>query len=133
MKRENGKLTIILILLISLVITAFSWSSPEGEYGDKFEGKDITPLGKITASPEQYIGKKVIVEGELFDVCQNMGCWFSIKDKTGAIYVDLQMGIKFTLPKNSNGYRALVFGEVTNEGGKTNLKLKGKGVRIFKK
>ncbi|MBI3815134.1 MAG: DUF4920 domain-containing protein [Nitrospinae bacterium] len=123
----------ILILLISLLITAFKWGSPAGEYGDKFEVKDIIPIREIMASPEKYMGKKVVVEGELFDVCQDMGCWFSIKDKTGAIYVDLQMGIKFTLPKNSNGYRALVLGEVTNEGGKTSLKLKGKGVKILKK
>lgn len=134
MKRENEKLTVVVVLIIFLTATAFSWGgSPAGEYGDKFKVEKIIPIGEIMAAPDQYMGKMVVVKGKLFDVCQDMGCWFSIKDKTGAIYVNLNMGIKFTLPKKSNDYIALVFGKVTNEGGKTALKLRGKGVKILEK
>lgn len=133
MKKGIVILAVFGALILFLGVTDFFRGSLAGEYGDKFMGKDIIPIGEITASPDKYMGKTIVVKGELFDVCQDMGCWFSIKDRTGAIYIDLNMGIKFALPKKSNGYKAVVMGKVTNESGKTALKLKGQGVRILEK
>jgi hypothetical protein len=133
MKKGIVIFTVFAALVLFLGTTDFFGSSSAGEYGNKFKEKDIIPIGELTASPEKYMGKTIVVKGELFDVCQDMGCWFSIKDRTGAIYIDLNMGIKFTLPKKSNGYKAVVMGKVTNEGGKTALKLKGQGVKILEK
>jgi RecJ-like exonuclease len=123
----------IYLFLFFLLNTAFFWTDVAGKYGDSITVKEKTPIGDITKEPEKYLDKVVRVEGELFDVCQEMGCWFSIKDSTGAIYVDLSMGIKFTMPKKSNGRSAIVQGMVTNQKGKSTLMLKGSGVEILKK
>lgn len=118
------------LFMIFFFTTAFLWGDVTGKYGDPVTVEGNTPIGAITKEPEKYLNKNVRVEGRLFDVCQDMGCWFSIQDSTGAIYVDLSMGIKFTIPKKSNGYKAIVQGLVTNDGGKTAIKIKGTGVEI---
>ena len=123
----------VYLSILFFFTTGFLWEDVSGKYGDLITVADKTSIGAITKEPERYLNKTVRVEGELFDVCQDMGCWFSIKDSTGAIYVDLAMGIKFTLPKKSNGYKAIVQGLVTNEGGKTAIKIKGSGVEILGK
>ena len=123
----------IYLSIIFLFTTAFLWEDVTGKYGDPVIVTEKTSIGAITKEPEKYLNKIVRVEGELFDVCQDMGCWFSIKDSTGAIYVDLSMGIKFALPKKSNGYKAIVQGLVTNEGGKTAIKIKATGTEILGK
>jgi len=119
------------LLLTVSPASAFWGKSVEGIYGREITVKKTTKIQDIVTNSESYLGKVVKVEGELFDVCQEMGCWFSIKDKTGAIYVDLYMGVEFALPKKANGHHAVVEGIVTNEGGRSTVKLKASGVRII--
>ena len=36
------------------------------------------PVATLLASPAEYVDQTVLVEGEVVDVCQKMGCWMVI-------------------------------------------------------
>src|SRR3954453_8555497 len=42
-----------------------------------------TPLGRIVAPPDKYVGKLVQVRRRVSEVCQAMGCWMNIVDPVG--------------------------------------------------
>ena len=51
--------------------------------GDKF-GQGVTlaesvKVSDLAADPEKYAGRRVRIEGEVEDVCQMAGCWFTVK------------------------------------------------------
>ena len=48
------------------------------EYGADFTLTEVMPVATLMASPEDYVGQTVLVEGEVADVCQKMGCWMVI-------------------------------------------------------
>ena len=40
--------------------------------------KDATPVASLVNHPDQFVGKKVRVDGVATAVCQEMGCWIAI-------------------------------------------------------
>lgn len=51
--------------------------------GDKF-GQGVTlaesvKISDLAADPEKYAGRRVRIEGQVEDVCQMAGCWFTVK------------------------------------------------------
>ncbi len=51
--------------------------------GDKY-GQGVTlaesvSVSELAANPEKYAGRRVRIEGEVEDVCQMAGCWFTVK------------------------------------------------------
>ena len=50
-------------------------------YGTPFSTETtVTPAATLLASPADFVGKSVRVEGRVADVCQKMGCWMVIAD-----------------------------------------------------
>ncbi len=52
----------------------------EVKLGKPLTVKEATPIDKLVASPEQYVGKMVQVKGTMRDVCREMGCWTELLD-----------------------------------------------------
>jgi uncharacterized protein YdeI (BOF family) len=48
----------------------------------------MVKIGDILKQPKQYAGKPVTVQGKIVNECGS-GCWFTLKDDTGTIYIDL--------------------------------------------
>jgi uncharacterized protein YdeI (BOF family) len=48
----------------------------------------VVKIGEILKQPKQYAGKPVTVQGKIVNECGS-GCWFTLKDDTGTIYIDL--------------------------------------------
>ena len=101
-------------VLLSLLAGGCSGEEPR-VYGQDPAPLEPTPIFEIQAVPERFHGKTIVLEGEAFDVCQHVGCFFSIDDGTGVIYVDLQEGRQFTVPKGLGGSRVIVQGAVVAE------------------
>lgn len=38
----------------------------------------VTPVSEINKHPEKYLGKRVLIEGLVIDVCAARGCWLDI-------------------------------------------------------
>ena len=56
----------------------------EGEkFGAGVTLADATPAAKILANPDEFVGKRVRVDGEIQEVCKMAGCWFNMKADDG--------------------------------------------------
>lgn len=104
-----------LILLVSfLSMAALARAGDEKKYGDDLSLKESTKISEILASPEQYHGKKVLVEGPVIDVCQERGCWIKIgSDKEfESIRLKVDDGV-IIFPMDAKGKNALAEGIVS--------------------
>ena len=114
----------VLIILLSLSITA--QEDPGKHEGYKVEPKELADgtlyggdidateqvlkISDIFANLEFYQNKKVVVEGTLSEVCQEMGCWTVLTDGTNDIRAMTLH--KYFLPKDlQNGIKVVVEGE----------------------
>ncbi len=72
-----------------------------------------TPIKAILSQPDKYLGKEVRVEGEITEVCQNMGCWINIKDSStnDVIQVKVDDGV-IVFPKDAAGKQVVAQGRV---------------------
>ena len=105
---------LFLLLFLSIILSSTIFSQTDNEK----LGKDITLTEKtnisdILANPESYIDKTVLVEGEVLDVCHNMGCWMDIS--SGIIDEKIKVKVKdgdIVFPVDAIGKQALVEGKV---------------------
>jgi hypothetical protein len=83
-------------------------------YGKKLTLKDKTKVSDILANPEQFAGKKVLVEGTVVDVCQERGCWIKVSsDKEfESIRIKVEDGV-IVFPMEAKGKSALAEGIVS--------------------
>jgi len=70
------------IVAAVLLVTMLGFAGDGKKYGKDLTIKKKTSIADILQNPEKYDGKRVLVEGEITEVCQNMGCWIKITDKT---------------------------------------------------
>ncbi len=72
-----------------------------------------TPIKSILSQPDKYLGKDVRVEGEITEVCQNMGCWINIKDAStnDVIQIKVDDGV-IVFPKDAAGKQVVAQGKV---------------------
>ncbi len=72
-----------LALLLSVLLIAAAPQSGPGDktYGEPLTIKEVTPLDQILAHPEAFLGKEVRTTGLVYEMCTEMGCWFSLVPK----------------------------------------------------
>jgi hypothetical protein len=78
------------------------------------EGQRIIKIGEILAKPNNYKGQEVILEGKIVTECPS-GCWFTLDDGTGTVYVDLKPS-NLVIPQK-RGAAAKIYGKVVIENG----------------
>lgn len=102
---------ILVLALIMLISTAFAGGGKK--YGKEITLKEKTKVSEILAAPEKYVGKKVLIEGAVVDVCSKRGCWIEIgNDKQfEKIKVKVKDG-EIVFPMEEKGKDAVVEGEV---------------------
>jgi hypothetical protein len=69
-------LTIIFVVL--LIQFSFADEGKDKQYGQTLSLDSVTVISDILASPDNYLGKKVLVQGRILDVCKKRGCWMEI-------------------------------------------------------
>jgi hypothetical protein len=77
------------------------------------EGPKILKIGDILEEPESYGGQAVIVAGKIVSECP-AGCWFTLNDGTGTIYVNLAPS-NLVIPQKRGAF-ATVYGKVVGKG-----------------
>ncbi len=103
------KWLVILLLLTFGLLSAQNWKT----FGKELTLKDTTLISTILANPDAFIGKKVLVEGRVVDVCKKRGCWMELaSDKEfQTIRVKVNDG-EIVFPLEARGKLALVEGIV---------------------
>jgi len=104
----------LLIIPIVLFISGCLFAqTDDGKYGSEITLEEKTNISDILNSPEDYLDKDVLVEGEVLDVCQKMGCWMELESdiKGEKIKVKVKDG-EIVFPVEAKGQVALVEGTV---------------------
>jgi len=78
------------------------------------EGPKIVRIGDILANHSELKDQEVIVEGKIVTECPS-GCWFTLDDGTGTVYVDLNPS-NLVIPQK-RGAQAKVYGKVVIDNG----------------
>lgn len=73
----------------------------------------VTKVSEINAHPQEYLGKRVLIEGLVIDVCGGRGCWMDIASDLPfeKIQVKVVDG-EIVFPLETKGRTAKVEGEV---------------------
>jgi len=93
-------------------------SETETPQAPEEEGPKVLKIADILEKPEGYQGQAVIVEGKIISECGS-GCWFTLNDGTGTIYIDLKPS-NLVIPQKRGAF-ARVYGQVVREGSDTYL------------
>jgi len=104
---------ILTSLLLVVLLNTLVFASNVETYGGKFTLSDVTEISEILATPEKFVGKKVLVQGMVVDVCAKRGCWMYLaSDKPfEKIQIKVLDGV-IVFPMSARGKNALVEGEV---------------------
>jgi hypothetical protein len=84
-----------------------------GEYGAGVSLSEATPIAKILADPDAYVGKKVRIEGRVLDVCPMKGCWMELAGAEGkeSLRVKVDDGV-IVFPVDAKGKLAVAEGTI---------------------
>ena len=70
-------------LLVVAALAAGAGATEGTKYGEGVTLKEATPIPRVLAHPDEYVGKKIRVDGIVSAVCEEMGCWIELQDATG--------------------------------------------------
>jgi hypothetical protein len=103
----------IFFIIFLIFLSANFLSAQENKLGEIITLTEKTDISSILENPEEFLGKKVLVEGEIVEVCQAAGCWMDIKsqDPNEKIRIKVKDGV-IVFPVESIGSKAIVEGEV---------------------
>ncbi|MDP4197015.1 MAG: DUF4920 domain-containing protein [Bacteroidota bacterium] len=104
---------IITACLIMLVIACNVFAGSVKKLGKELTLKNKTKISEILKKPDSFVGKKVLIEGMVVDVCSKRGCWMEIaSDKSfQKIKVKVNDG-EIVFPMEAKGKTAKVEGTV---------------------
>lgn len=80
-------------------------------YGGELPTDHIVPVSALLDDPTAFVGKSVVVEGRVADVCQKAGCWMVVTDGGRTMRVRMK-DHGFSVAKDGTGNDCRVFGEV---------------------
>lgn len=106
------KKSVCAILVLTLLV-ALPLIAAEKKLGKGVSIKTATPVKDILADPQKFLGKDVMVDGEMTQVCQMAGCWVMVKDASSeaSIMVKVQDGV-IVFPKDGAGKKIAVQGKL---------------------
>ena len=100
----------VILFIILITVTAYSQSD---KYGKEISLTEKTSISTILTQPEKYVGKTVLVEGEILEVCAMAGCWMELKSdaENQKVKIKVKDG-DIVFPVEAKGKSALVEGTV---------------------
>jgi uncharacterized protein DUF4920 len=101
------------LIIVTFFISATIKANETNKYGNDITLTEKTLISEIVAAPENYVGKKVLVEGTVVDVCAKRGCWMNLG--SDAEYESIRVKVndgEIVFPMEAKGKKALVEGEV---------------------
>jgi len=116
------------VLLILFLGVNLTFADGGKKYGKDLTLTKTTKVSEILENPEQFDGKKVLIEGTVINVCKKAGCWIEVAgDKDyESIIVKVNDG-EIVFPAEAKGKTAVVEGEVFSIVPKAEAGCKGEG------
>ena len=115
-----GLMTRSFLAATTLLIVSMSVATRGAEtFGTSPTVPDATPIAQLLATPADFQGKTVRVEGVVTGVCTMMGCWMALAPadapKGPAILIKVDDGV-IVFPTSARGKRATAQGVVERVG-----------------
>ena len=99
-------------LLLLTLLAAVSLIATSEQMGAPFTLEETTPIAKILAAPDSYVGKTVRIEGKATEVCQMMGCWVMLRDDDGNMLRVKVVDGEIVFPQDAPGRKVAAEGEL---------------------
>lgn len=92
------------VVLAGAVLTAEEKGT---KYGAGVALTTATPIAQLAASPDQFVGKTIRVDGTVTAVCEHQGCWMVLKDAASDATVRIKVddGV-IVFPMTAKGKKA---------------------------
>jgi len=107
-----GKIASAMTLFVCLLISIATVSAIDGEaYGAPLTSTDTIKISELFASPDDYVGQTVRVEGLITGVCEKRGCWMSLASdqEFQELRIKVDDGV-IVFPLEAKGRRAVAEG-----------------------
>ncbi len=104
---------ILMIVSAIFLLLNNTYAGDGNKYGKRLNLKEKTKISAILEKPNDFVGKKVLVEGTVIGVCEKRGCWIELaSDKPyQKIKVKVNDG-EIVFPMEELGKSAVVEGQV---------------------
>ena len=103
----------IFALLIVLTLISITSADDTKKYGAEITLSKKTTISEILTNAESFVGKKVLVNGTVIDVCAKRGCWINLGSDVESESIRVKVkDDEIVFPKDAKGKKALVEGEV---------------------
>jgi len=105
----------LVMFAFTILLTVSLIAKDVTKYGKEITAKEKVKVSEILEKPDSFVGKKVLVEGTILNVCEKRGCWIELaSDKEfESIRVKVEDGV-IVFPMEAKGQKALVEGEVVS-------------------
>ena len=108
------KMRLYRALVVVFVVTLVALAGDGEKYGKDLTVKEKTAIADILKDPQKFEGKRVLIEGEIEEVCQNMGCWIKVNDTSSKepMLFKVEDGV-IEFPKDGKGKKVKAEGIVS--------------------
>ena len=105
--------TFLPILLLFICLTLPPGAIAREIYGRPLTLSTVTRVSEIEKNPESFVGKKVLIQGTVVEVCAKRGCWLDLASDTpyGRFQAKVVDGV-IVFPMSARGKVARVEGVV---------------------
>lgn len=100
------------IIAGALLLAASAFAGDDGKvYGEGVTLEGSTPIAELLASPDDYVGTKVRVEGVITGLCKKRGCWMQVTDPDSGegVRIKVEDGV-IVFPYSAMGKQAVAEG-----------------------
>lgn len=113
MAENRRRVLAVFLVLLAPLLLASGLRAEQKSYGSGVQVTEATPVAKILADPDAYVGKRVRIEGKVTDVCPMAGCWMELAESEGGktIKVKVDDGV-IVFPATAKGQPAVAEGVV---------------------
>ena len=107
----RGKMFLGLLLMFAVACSERKIESDK--YGTALSINEASKVSAILSEPESYLGKKVLIEGPVLEVCAKQGCWLEIASDQAEQKIKVKVNDgEIVFPMTAKGKTAKVEGEV---------------------
>ncbi len=100
------KRTLIIVTVLSLVLAGAAFAGDGTSFGDGVTVEKAVAVETLLASPADYMGQTVRVDGIITGVCKMRGCWIQVSDEEGnGVRIKVEDGV-IVFPATSMGQKA---------------------------
>lgn len=105
--------SLVKIMALAAVLFVLPAVASARDYGTGVGPGTPEKVSTILDNPSNYVGKKIIVEGVIVDVCKARGCWMELSgDKPGQkLKIKVEDGV-IVFPLEARGKKAVVAGKL---------------------